>query len=84
MVRVTHITELIVDNGGYINILIHESKKAEEFLIKVGIVHEPIYAENYEYNDVLNIIKHLIEGGETDKWNKISTRCMEVSKENTS
>merc|ERR1712238_228759 len=32
---------------------------------------------------VLTIIKRLLQSGETDKWNKISSRCMGVSEETT-
>merc|ERR1712032_1118472 len=39
--------------------------------------------DNAEFKIVLTIIKRLLESGETDKWNKIATRCHGVSEETT-
>ena len=39
-------------------------------------LHRKFWVQEYA-----DLIKHLLEGGETDKWNKIATRWMGVSKE---
>merc|ERR1712196_111645 len=36
-----------------------------------------------EFKIVMGIIKRLLESGETDKWNKIASRCHGVSEETT-
>eukprot|EP01082_Thalassiosira_pseudonana_P016284 g14713.t1 g14713 contig90:230848-232466(-) len=44
---------------------------------------DPTSTDNEEFKIVLTIIKRLLEGGETDKWNKIASRCKGVSEETT-
>ena len=78
-----HGPDLIVDDGGDMTLLIHEGKKAEDLFLKDGTVPDPSSTDNAEFKIVLTIIKRLLEGGETDKWNKIATRCMGVSEETT-
>ena len=75
--------DLIVDDGGDMTLLIHEGKKAEDLFLKDGTLPDPSTTDNAEFKIVLTIIKRLLEGGETDKWNKIATRCMGVSEETT-
>jgi adenosylhomocysteinase len=78
-----HGPDLIVDDGGDMTLLIHEGKKAEDQFLKDKTVPDPTTTDNAEFKIVLTIIKRLLEGGETDKWNKIATRCMGVSEETT-
>jgi adenosylhomocysteinase len=75
--------DLIVDDGGDMTLLIHEGKKAEDAFAKDGTLPDPSSTDNAEFKIVLSIIKRLLESGETDKWNKIATRCMGVSEETT-
>ena len=78
-----HGPDLIVDDGGDMTLLIHEGKKAEDAFLKDGTLPDPESTDNAEFKIVLSIIKRLLEAGETDKWNKIATRCMGVSEETT-
>jgi len=75
--------DIIVDDGGDMTLLIHEGKKAEDAFLKDGTLPDPDSTDNAEFKIVLSIIKRLLEAGETDKWNKIATRCMGVSEETT-
>jgi len=75
--------DLIVDDGGDMTLLIHEGKKAEDLFLKDGTLPDPNSTDNAEFKIVLTIIKRLLEGGETDKWNKIASRCKGVSEETT-
>jgi len=78
-----HGPDLIVDDGGDMTLLIHEGKKAEDAFLKDGTLPDPASTDNAEFKIVLSIIKRLLEAGETDKWNKIASRCMGVSEETT-
>ena len=75
--------DIIVDDGGDMTLLIHEGKKAEDAFLKDGTLPDPTSTDNEEFKIVLTIIKRLLEGGETDKWNKIASRCKGVSEETT-
>ena len=63
------------------NLLIHESNKAEEFSLKDGTIPDPISTYDVEFKIVQIIIKRQIEGGDTDKCNKIFNTCMGFSEE---
>ena len=78
MVRVAHIPDMIVDYRGDMTLLIHEVKKAEEFFLKDGNVHDSSSTDNSELNIVQTIIKHQLESLEADKWNKVSNTCMSI------
>ena len=78
-----HGPDLIVDDGGDMTLLIHEGKKAEDQFLKDKTLPDPESTDNAEFKIVLSIIRRLLEGGETDKWNKIATRCMGISEETT-
>jgi len=78
-----HGMDIIVDDGGDMTLLIHEGKKAEDLFLKDGTLPDPSSTDNAEFKIVLTIIKRLLEAGETDKWNKIASRCMGVSEETT-
>jgi len=75
--------DIIVDDGGDMTLLIHEGKKAEDLFLKDGTLPDPTSTDNAEFKIVLTIIKRILEGGETDKWNKMADRCMGVSEETT-
>ena len=62
-------------------LLIHEGKKAEDLLLKDVTTPDPIYTDNVEFKISQSIIKRQLEGGETDKWNKIVDTCIGVSEE---
>ena len=66
-----HIPDLIVDDGGGMNLLINEGKKVEYLLLKGGTISGPISTDNSEFKIVQTIIKRQLEGGETDKRKKI-------------
>jgi len=78
-----HGPDLIIDDGGDMTLLIHEGKKAEDLFLKDGTLPDPSTTDNAEFKIVLTIIKRLLESGETDKWNLISSRCLGVSEETT-
>jgi len=78
-----HGCDIIVDDGGDMTLIIHEGKKAEDLFLKDGTLPDPSTTDNAEFKIVLTIIKRLLEAGETDKWNKIATRCQGVSEETT-
>jgi len=78
-----HGPDLIVDDGGDMTLLIHEGKKAEDLFLKDGTLPDPSTTDNAEFKIVLTIIKRILESGETDKWNKIASRCQGVSEETT-
>jgi len=80
-----HGMDIIVDDGGDMTLLIHEGKKAEDVFKESGgkTVPDPSSTNNAEFKIVLTIIKRLLEAGETDKWNKIASRCVGVSEETT-
>merc|ERR1711884_658080 len=75
--------DMIVDDGGDMTLIIHEGKKAEDLFNANGTLPDPSSTTNAEFKIVLTIIKRLLEGGETDKWNKIAKRCVGVSEETT-
>merc|ERR1711892_1169152 len=75
--------DIIVDDGGDMTLIIHEGKKAEDLFLKDGTLPDPTSTDNAEFKIVLTILKRLLEGGETDKWNKLATRCVGVSEETT-
>ena len=62
-------------------LLIHEGKKADDLFLKDGNIPDPISTDNVEFKIVQTIIKHQLEGGETEKWNTIVNTCMRVSEE---
>ena len=49
--------------------------------LKDGNIPDPIFMENSQFKIFQTIIKRQLEGGETDKWNKIVNTCMGVSEE---
>jgi adenosylhomocysteinase len=78
-----HGPDLIVDDGGDMTLIIHEGKKAEDLFLKDGTLPDPTSTDNAEFKIVLTILKRILQTGETDKWNKIATRCAGVSEETT-
>ena len=76
-----HIPDLIFDYGGDMTLIIHEFKKQEDLLLKDVTILDPSSTENSGYKIVQTIIKHQLEGGDTDNWNKISNTCMGVSED---
>jgi adenosylhomocysteinase len=78
-----HGPDLIVDDGGDMTLIIHEGKKAEDQFLKDKTLPDPASTTNAEFKIVLSIIRRLLEAGQTDKWNKIATRCQGVSEETT-
>ena len=78
-----HGPDIIVDDGGDMTLLIHEGKKAEDAFLKDGTIPDPTSTDNAEFKIVLTIVKRLLQGGETDKWNKLCSRCKGVSEETT-
>merc|ERR1711957_1109489 len=50
---------------------------------KDGTLPDPTSTDNAEFKIVLTIVKRLLQGGETDKWNRIASRCKGVSEETT-
>merc|ERR1740139_767591 len=75
--------DIIVDDGGYMTLLIHEGKKAEDVFLKNGTLPDPTSTDNAEMKIVLTILKRLLESGVTDKWNKMAVSCVGVSEETT-
>ena len=53
----------------------------EDLFPKDGTVTDPSSTDNVEFNIFQTVIKRQLEGGETDKWNKIVNKCMRVSEE---
>jgi adenosylhomocysteinase len=78
-----HGCDLIVDDGGDMTLIIHEGKKAEDLFLKDGTLPDPSSTDNAEFKIVLAILRRILEGGETDKWNKIAARCQGISEETT-
>ena len=66
-----HRPDLIVDYCGDMTLLIREVKKADGLLLKNGTIPDPSSTYNSEFKIFQTIIKRQLEGGETDKWNKI-------------
>ena len=62
-------------------LLIHEVKKAEELFLKDGTIPDPIPTNSVEFKIFQTIINFQLEGGDTDKWNKIVYTFMGVSEE---
>ena len=58
-----------------------KGKKAEELLLKDGTIPDRSSTDNIEFNIVQTVIKRQLEGGETDKWNKIFNTCMGFSED---
>ena len=63
------------------SLLVHKGKKAEDLFLKDITVSDPSSTENDEFNIVQTIIRHQLEGGEMEKWNKIVNTCMRLSEE---
>ena len=61
--------------------LIHEGNKVEYLFLKDGTIPDPISTDNVEFKIFQTIIKCQLEGGYTDKWNKIVNTCMGISEE---
>ena len=76
-----YIPDLIFDDGGKMNLLIHEGDKVEYLFIKDGTAPGPRSKDNAEFKVVQTIIKCPLEGREKYKWNKISNTCMRVSED---
>ena len=76
-----HRPDLIVDDGGGMNLQIHYGKKAEDFYLKDGTIHELISTDNADFKIFQTTIKRQLEDGETDKWNKIVNTCIGVYEE---
>ena len=76
-----HRTDLIVDYGGDMNLLIHKGNKLDDFSLKGGNLPDPSSMDNVDSKIAKTIIKRQLEGGYTDKWNKISNTCMGVSED---
>ena len=76
-----HRTDLIVYDGGGMNLLIHEGNNYEDFFLKYGTISDPISTDNVEFKIFQTIIKRQLESGETDNWNKIVNTCMGLSEE---
>ena len=53
----------------------------EDLFPKDGTVNDPSSTDNVEFNIFQTVIKRQLEGGETDKWNKIANTCMGVSED---
>ena len=62
-------------------LFIHDGKKTEGFFLTDGTIPGPIFTYNVDFNIFQSIIKSELEGGETDKWNKIVNTCMGFSEE---
>ena len=77
-----HKPDLIVDDGGDVNLLIHEGEKAEKFSLNDGTIPYPSSTDNVEFKIVQTIINPQLKGGETDKWNKIINVCIRFSDKN--
>ena len=77
-----HKPDLIVDDGSYFTLLVHEGEKADYLFLKDGTFPDPSSTDNDDFNIVQTIIKCQLKGGETDRWKKIVNTCMGVS-ENT-
>ena len=67
-----HRPDLIVYDRGDITLIIHEGKKVEELFLEDGTIPDPSTTENSEFNIFQTIINFQLEGGDTDKWNKLS------------
>ena len=73
--------DLMVDDGGDMNLLIHEGKKAKYLFLNDGTIPDPISTDNVEFKIFQSIVKRQLEDGEADNWNKIVNKCMGVSEE---
>ena len=57
-----HRSDLIVDDGGDMNLLIHQGKNAQYLFLKYGTIPDPRFAEKVEFMIVQTIIKRQLEG----------------------
>ena len=62
-------------------LLINEGNIVEDLFLKDGTIPYPISTEYVELNIVQTIIKHQLEGGDTDKWKQNFNTCMGFSEE---
>ena len=76
-----HRPELIFGDGGDMTLLIHEGNKADELFLNDGTIPDPSSMDNAKSKIVQTIIKHQLEGGDTDECNKIVNTCMGVHDE---
>ena len=76
-----HKPDLIVDDGSYFTLLVHEGEKADYLFLKDGTTPDPSSTYNAECNIFQTVIKNQLEGVEKYKWNKISNTCIGVSEE---
>ena len=58
-----HMTDLIIDDGGDMTLLIHKGKKSEELFLKDGNIPDPNSTGNAEFKIVQTITKLQPEGG---------------------
>ena len=58
---------LIIDDGGDMNLLVHEGKKVEYLFLNNGTAHNPSSKDNSEFKIIPTIIKRQPEDGETVK-----------------
>ena len=68
--------DLTIDDGGDMNLLIHESKKAEDLLFTGGTILDPSSIDNVDFKIFQTISKRQLEDGERNNWNKIVNTCM--------
>ena len=71
-----HRLKLIVDDGGDMTLLIHEGKNTEDLFLNDVTIPEPSSTDNAEFKIFQTTIKCQLEGGDTDKRNKIVNTCM--------
>jgi adenosylhomocysteinase len=75
-------SDLIVDDGGDMTLLIHEGFKAEERFAKDGTEPDPSSTDNEEFRIVLTVIKRELKK-DAQRWHKYVARMKGVSEETT-
>ncbi|KAK3217631.1 hypothetical protein Dsin_011601 [Dipteronia sinensis] len=75
--------DLIVDDGGDLNLLIHEGKKAEEIYEKTGKLPDPSSTDSVEFKIVLSIIRDGLKS-DPKRHHKLMETLVPISEETAS
>ncbi|KAI9162236.1 hypothetical protein LWI28_025206 [Acer negundo] len=75
--------DLIVDDGGDLNLLIHEGKKAEEIYEKTGKLPDPSSTDSVEFKIVLSIIRDGLKS-DPKRYHKLMETLVPISEETAS
>jgi adenosylhomocysteinase len=73
----------IVDDGGDATLMVHWGVKAEKAYAADGTLPDPSKASSEDEQELLGVLRSLLEQGVKDKWQRMAARICGVSEETT-